>query len=206
VNLDLVRNFIKQGKPVILAVWHGQIFFMTVIVGRIIKDIDGAEFGVLTSKHKDGRFIGRIMKSGFVKYSLEGSSQNMEANKKHKDKGGFKAAREMILLIKNKAVSFAIAVDGPRGPRGEIHGETLAIAKISNAIVIPMAMSYSKCKVLNTWDAFRVALPFGKIHIEFDKPFKYDRSMKGDKLDEYNAKLKRKLNSLTKSSQKSVDL
>lgn len=202
VNLDVVRDFVKQRKSVILAVWHGQIFFMTILVGKIIKGIKGAEFGVLTSKHKDGRLIGRIMKAGYVKYSLEGSSKNKDTDKKHKDKGGFRAAREMISLIRKKGVSFAIAVDGPRGPRGEIHGEILAIAKISDAVVVPMAINYSKCKVLGTWDAFRVALPFGKIRVEFGNEFEYDRSAKGDELDKYNGMLKKKLDGLTEDAGK----
>jgi lysophospholipid acyltransferase (LPLAT)-like uncharacterized protein len=206
VNLELVRDLIKEKRPVILAFWHGQLFILTVALGKVIRGIDGAEFGVLTSKHRDGRFIGRIMKAGFVKHSLEGSSHDKRIDKKHKDKGGFKAAREMISLIKSRVVSFAIAVDGPRGPRGQIHGETLAIAKISGAVVVPMAMSYSKCRVLGTWDALRVALPFGKIRVEFGEVFEYDRGAKGDKLDKYNAKLKKRLDGLTKSSQKIVGL
>ncbi len=55
-----------------------------------------------------------------------------------------------------------IAPDGPRGPRMHASPGIIALARLSGAPIMPVAFSVSRGRILESWDRFLLAYPFGR--------------------------------------------
>lgn len=141
---EIFEEYIKNNKPFIVSFWHGHLL-MLACAWQWKKP-----FYMLISNHRDGRIISKTMEC-FKIHTISGST----------DKQGFEAARQIIKTLKSGAV-VGITPDGPRGPREEISDGILQMAKLAKVDIIPIAYSSSRLKFLNSWDKFRVAMPFAK--------------------------------------------
>ncbi|MCK4352528.1 lysophospholipid acyltransferase family protein [candidate division WOR-3 bacterium] len=141
-------------QRVIYALWHDS-FFPLIYAYRF------HNIAVLISSHRDGEYLTRIIKPFGYKV-IRGSSA---------DKG----ARGFLELLKlNKSASggsFAIAPDGPIGPRHRIKEGVLKLAEITKLPIIPVGVSISKKIQFNSWDRFNLPLPFSKCIICWGSPF-----------------------------------
>jgi len=109
---------------------------------------------VLISSSKDGELIAgpcRIL--GFK--TVRGSST----------RNGIKAMKEMISLSKKH--SLAITPDGPKGPREKIKDGLLYLAYLTKLPIIPIAVDIEKEFVFNSWDGFRLPIPFSRVNIRY---------------------------------------
>jgi hypothetical protein len=79
----------------------------------------------------------------------------------------FSSMRQILEGLK-KGFSLGITPDGPRGPNQKINGEIINIARISGSTILAMSYSCSRFKQLNTWDNFKIPLPFSKLCFYFD--------------------------------------
>ena len=143
-NNEIIDEYIQQKKPIIIAFWHGHLLMMTCAWQR------SGPFNMLISNHRDGKLISRITKNFGISVT-SGST----------DRQGFAAARQLIAKLKQGEV-IGITPDGPRGPREQISDGILQLARLAKADIIPVAYSCTNMRILNTWDRFRLALPFGK--------------------------------------------
>ena len=135
-------GILSQGKPFILAFWHGRILMMPYCWRR------GQPINMLISQHRDGQIIARTV-SHFNIDTIVGSSS----------KGGSVALRTMVKALKN-GQCVGITPDGPRGPRMRASDGIVQVARLSGAPVIACSFSIRRRKVLGSWDRFVVALPF----------------------------------------------
>jgi hypothetical protein len=131
-----------QGKPFILAFWHGRILMMPYCWRR------GVPIHMLISHHRDGLLIARTV-SHFGIDTVAGSSS----------KGGSAALRSMLKALK-AGESVGITPDGPRGPRMRGSAGIVQVARMAGVPVIPCAFSAKRRKVLGSWDRFILAWPF----------------------------------------------
>jgi lysophospholipid acyltransferase (LPLAT)-like uncharacterized protein len=142
VNGDVPQAYWDQGKPFILAFWHGRLLMMPYVWPR------EKTIHMLISQHRDGQIIARTV-GHFGIRTVAGSSS----------KGGAAALRAMVKALKGGEY-VGITPDGPRGPRMHASDGIVAVARLAGVPVIPAAFGARRRKVLGTWDRFVIARPF----------------------------------------------
>ena len=123
---------------------------------------------VLVSRHRDGRFIGDVLKRFSVDV-LHGSSL-----RNGRDRGGASVMRAMLgVLAAGEHV--VITPDGPRGPRRVAAPGVAQLAAMSGVVVLPCAAQKWPRHVLRSWDRMVVPLPFGRGDIVCGAPIPIGR-------------------------------
>lgn len=141
-NDALPRQLWAEGKPFILAFWHGHLLMMPHCWDLSKK------MHMLISQHRDGQIIARVI-GHFGLGTASGSSS----------RGGSAALRQMLKALK-AGDYVGITPDGPRGPRMRATDGIVGVARMAGVPIIPCAFSCRGRKQLRTWDRFQVALPF----------------------------------------------
>lgn len=139
-------------RPWVLAFWHGQ------------------QFALL-------RWRRRRTTVALVSWSRDGAIQaaalprlGMVIERGSSSRGG---ARGLVAVVRRlrRGHDAAFAVDGPRGPRGTVHGGALAAAARSGGLVVPMASACASCWTLaRAWDRFELPRPFSRVAVVLGAP------------------------------------
>ena len=180
---------LKNRQPVIITSWHHQIMMTPFIALQIKKFNRTHKIASLASKHGDGQFVGMVMEK-FGVINIAGSSQGGRKSSRGIDMRGLK---EIFRALKNQ-LGIAITPDGPKGPTRKINGEVIKIAELSGAPILPIGLGYSKFIELNTWDKFKVPLPFGVICYYYGDLFWIDKNLKEEQISSLNLLLEEKIN------------
>jgi lysophospholipid acyltransferase (LPLAT)-like uncharacterized protein len=143
--------------PVIYVVWHGRILLLPYLYGH-----RGAH--VLTSRSRDGELVARWIR-GFGLEPVRGSSS----------RGGGAALRELTRALRAGG-EVVVVPDGPRGPREVLKPGVLALARLSGAPIVPMAVGASREWRLRSWDEFRIPRPFARCVVRFGEPIRVARA------------------------------
>ena len=140
--------------PMIVAFWHerlplmSQLWIMARAMPRHVNRSQAAH--VLVSQHRDGQFIGAIIRWFDLDVVLGSTSR-----------GGATALRCLKdMLVRGDFV--VITPDGPRGPPREAAPGVAQLAALSGALVLPCAAQTTRHKRLRTWDRMVLPLPFGR--------------------------------------------
>lgn len=167
-NKDALDAFWGDDKPVMMPVWHGRLFFFTLLTFRY-------PVTAMVSLHKDGRMVAKYakMRGGEI---VDGSSST----------GAIKAMKAMIDAGK-KGHTLLTTPDGPRGPIYQLSRGTLEMARLSGLPVLPLCGTASKAKVMKSWDKFMLPLPFSTITIHIGEAqhcaFKSDKEQRKAQAD-----------------------
>lgn len=190
INCDLYLEVAKQQKPLIIASWHNRLMMMPFIARFAIKKANkNYRFITLASQHGDGQFVGRVMEA-FGFHNIYGSSQN----KRKKSRGiNLHSLREIVRGLK-EGKAFGITPDGPRGPNQKINSEIIGIAKISGAAIMAASYSCSRFIQFNSWDRFKLPLPFATICFYCSDFIFVDREISKDEEILLKIKLEKELN------------
>jgi len=164
VNSELLIEAAKNKKPIIVTFWHNRLMMAPFITRPVKKLYPDYKMMTLASEHGDGRFVGRVMEK-FGLISILGSTND---GRKSSRGISISALRTLVKGLK-KGYALGITPDGPRGPNQKINGEITHIAKLSGANIVACSYSSSKMKEFNSWDKFKVPLPFGKLCFYFDE-------------------------------------
>ena len=155
-------NNIQNGRPVIIAVWHGHLL-------SILHDLRNEKVHAVAGTHKDADLISKIAeKWGWS--MIRGSS---------KEKGSI-AYKAMIKSLKVPGSMLFITPDGPTGPRRKPKPGIIRAAQATDAVIIPTSVFSTKNWGFTNWDTFYLEKPFGKIFIEYGKPIEFDKKMNQD--------------------------
>jgi len=131
--------------------WHQDILSMTYL-----HRFQNA--GIMISSSKDGELIAGPVKT--LGYQLaRGSSR----------RGAASASKALIKIAKTNSI--ALTADGPKGPAKKIKKGMLQLAYLTGLPIVPIACEVSLAKVFNSWDRFRLPLPFAQINVSYGKPF-----------------------------------
>lgn len=125
VDRRIVEELSQEGRPYILAFWHGRLFLMPY-------SYPGRSIAILISEHHDGELISRTMQR-FGFRTARGSST----------RGGVLGLREILRSIAAGSDA-AFTPDGPRGPREKVQMGVIAAARLSGAPIVPVAFSCTK--------------------------------------------------------------
>jgi lysophospholipid acyltransferase (LPLAT)-like uncharacterized protein len=145
------------GQPGIFAFWHECLPLMPAL-SLIAQELPGyrrTPVHTLVSRHRDGRFIGEVVRRFGIEPVLGSTSKDGA------DKGGASGVRNLLALLK-KGDLIGITPDGPRGPRRQAIAGVAQLAALAGVPVLPCAARATPRIVLGTWDRMPVPLPFGR--------------------------------------------
>jgi lysophospholipid acyltransferase (LPLAT)-like uncharacterized protein len=149
-----------RNEPVIVAFWHEALPLLPALWPYVQRRGGRGRPRVLVSKHRDGRFIGAVMRPFGVEV-VHGSSSKNGSARDVSEKGG--AASMRVLLAQLEAGEHVlITPDGPRGPRRVAAPGVAQLGGLSGRPVLPVGAATTRRRVLATWDAMVVPLPFGR--------------------------------------------
>jgi len=112
---------------------------------------------VIISKSQDGDLIADVCeKLGYL--TARGSTS----------RGGSSALRNMI--AQSRKYSLAFTPDGPKGPACKIKEGMVYLAKLTGLPIVLISARVGHEIVFNSWDRFRLPLPFSRIEVIYDAP------------------------------------
>lgn len=139
--------------PVIYAVWHGRVFLLPYLYGH-------RGCAVLASRSRDGEIVSRLIER-FGLDAVRGSST----------RGGDEALRVLTRRLRGGR-EVVVVPDGPVGPREVLKPGVIALARLSGAPIVPMAVGASREWRLSSWDEFRIPKPFARCVMRFGEPIR----------------------------------
>lgn len=150
---EVLRRW-QAGEHLILAFWHEHLLLMATMYR-------GPGARVLISASHDGELIARTMEF-FAIGAVRGSSR----------RGGREAFRALVQMV-NEPLDLVITPDGPKGPRHEIKGGIVELARISGRAVVPMCFVCQRGWRLPSWDRFLVPSPLARGVYSYGEPLVY---------------------------------
>jgi lysophospholipid acyltransferase (LPLAT)-like uncharacterized protein len=143
------------GRPVVMALWHGEML-------PLLFYHRNRQIAVLVSEHGDGEIIARIL-SAFGFRLVRGSTSRG-------------AARSLIAIDRELGAGFDVGItpDGPRGPRHSVAPGALLAAHRANVRILPLAAKSSAFWQLGSWDRFMIPKPFARVTIAYGDPVMVD--------------------------------
>ena len=138
------------GVPCVVAFWHERLALMPMLWRLARRQGATTRAHVLVSRHRDGRFIGAVVRR-FRLEIVHGSSS----------RGGAAGMRTLLALLA-AGDHVAITPDGPRGPRRQAAPGVAQLAALAGVPVLPASGQTSRRRILGTWDRMVLPLPFGR--------------------------------------------
>lgn len=146
----------RSGTPAIYAVWHGRILLLPYFYGW-------RRARVLASRSRDGelltRFVGRF---------------GLEAVRGSSSRGGAEALRLLARALA-EGRDAVVVPDGPRGPRETVKSGIVALARLTGAPIVPIAVGASPEWRFRSWDEFRIPKPLARCVLRFGDPIRVPR-------------------------------
>lgn len=140
-------------RPILFAFWHGRMLYFMKLYEYL-----GARVTVLVSQSRDGELVTQLL-SCFGFQTTRGSTS----------RGGARG----LLAVVNKVrtgMHAAFTPDGPRGPRFQVQPGLVMVAKRTGAPILPMTFGAQWKRVLASWDAFLLPLPFSRVVVVYGDP------------------------------------
>jgi len=145
--------------PIIFCVWHNRLALSMVAYSRFAKNFWPSNgLAAMISASKDGGLLAEVLNK-FGVQAVRGSSSRR----------GRQALLESTTWLE-KGFHIAITPDGPRGPRYKFQDGALALAQVTGAPLVPVAIRIQGKISLRSWDRFQLPLPFAKCHLRFGPP------------------------------------
>jgi lysophospholipid acyltransferase (LPLAT)-like uncharacterized protein len=140
------------GSPAVIAFWHEHLPLMPklALLARRLPQYRRTAIYTLVSQHRDGRFIGAVVRRFRIQTVLGSSSR-----------GGASGLRHLLRLVAEGAM-IGITPDGPRGPRRTAAPGVAHLAALAGVPVLPCAAQTRPSIALRSWDRMAIPLPFGR--------------------------------------------
>ena len=179
VNRQAYDNLRKDGKKVVMAIWHDQLLPCTFF---------HRNEGMVTiaSDSKDGSLISYALKK-WQFHTARGSST----------RGGVKGALQAIKLSREHNTPCAVTVDGPKGPRHIVKDGAIFMAKKLDQVILIGLMSCKRYKRFASWDKFVLPMPFSTITITYSNPIYVSESLETQHIKEDKDNLQKQMTELT---------
>ena len=173
---------LTKNKTYFFGSWHQHVFScFCACLGRSHLS--------MTSRSKDGEMVAFLLsKMNFI--PVRGSSS----------RGGKEVMNETIKQLKkdDNIYPAAITIDGPRGPAKVPKMGIIEIARQAQQPIIPYSAIPKKYWQFNSWDKFRLPMPFTKIFVIYGDPIMVDPDLNKDDYQEVSEKITNELEKLEK--------
>ncbi|SNR59225.1 hypothetical protein SAMN04488503_0213 [Humidesulfovibrio mexicanus] len=162
--LGVIKNPADAGRPVLLAIWHSELFTLT---GYGMTKLDG-RLATVVSDSRDGEIIAQVLTS--IGYGTARGSST---------RGGLKAIIALKRHMDQGRIG-VITVDGPRGPRHKAKDGAVYLAHKTGALLVPVRCRPARKHVFQrSWDRFELPMPFSRCPVFFGPPLEFE----GDRPD-----------------------
>ena len=151
---------LRSPDGLIALFWHGRIaqaMACRPVLGEKART-------VIISLSRDGEFIADAAVRLKIP-TIRGSTGRDGAL----DKGGAVAFRAAMKVLRDGGVML-LTPDGPRGPREQLQGGPLQLARAARCPVYLMGLAASPSLALNSWDGGRLPLPFARAALVVEGP------------------------------------
>jgi lysophospholipid acyltransferase (LPLAT)-like uncharacterized protein len=163
---ELPHRLLRERGRFILAFWHGRLLMIPMAWQRL------APMHMLISAHPDGRIIADAV-THFGVASIAGST----------NRGGSAALRTMLKRLK-AGDCVGITPDGPRGPAMTASVGIVNVARLAQVPILPVSYATSRRRVLDSWDRFHLALPFGRGVFLWGEPIELPAELAAEEVEE----------------------
>ena len=170
------------GRPVLFVLWHNRLLYLGYLLAR-------ERLVIMASRSRDGDLIARVAHDHGIA-AVRGSTS----------RGGGLAARALARAMRERALAGAITPDGPRGPRYVLQPGSLLVARLAGALVVPVALGFSRKTVFSSWDAFQLPWPFARARLVFGEPVSLPTHGGTAAFEECRADIERRLMAVTEAA------
>lgn len=170
-----IRAAADSGRPVMLAIWHSELFALTGYGWRVL---DG-RLATVVSDSRDGELIAQVLER--INYGTARGSST---------RGGLRALMALKKHMEAGRIG-VITVDGPRGPRHKVKDGAVYLAQKTGAVLFPVRSRPAGMHVFErSWDKFELPLPFTRCPVFFGEPLEFpEGKATPEMLAEGNARL-----------------
>jgi len=182
---EVVAELKKDGRPVILACWHGGLIPPMYYLRH-------QRIHVLSSTHRDSEYLAWILEK-FGWCLVKGSS----------GKGGTRALIEMIRKLK-EGNTIAMTPDGPTGPARKLKPGVIYLAQKTGIPIIPVGVSAYPKKNLKSWDSFLIPGFFAKAVLIFGQPLFVEKDLAEQEIEKKGLHLEGILNELQNQAEQTA--
>ncbi len=145
-----LRAWMKKDVPVAIVLWHNRLFLAAEIVRRYR---EGRPAYALVSASQDGAWLTAFFSLAGMR-TVRGSSSRL----------GREAATALVEVLR-AGYDVGITPDGPRGPRYEVKGGSVIVARRTHAPMVLVGAEFESAVRLRSWDHFRIPLPFSRVRM-----------------------------------------
>jgi lysophospholipid acyltransferase (LPLAT)-like uncharacterized protein len=183
LRVQVLRGEIEQTvrarrRNVIYAFWHGHLLYL-------MYRYRGSGVYILVSQSRDGELLSRLLQR-FGLPTIRGSSS----------RGGRRSLLELVRLTRAGA-SAAIAPDGPRGPRHQAQSGIIALARLTEIPIMPVAVGARWKIEFQSWDRFLLPLPGSRVVVAYGEPVVVPSDADAELMEQQRQELEGKLLKLT---------
>jgi len=147
---------------------------------------------MLISAHRDGRIIADAV-TYFGVQSIPGSTR----------RGGSAALRRMLKQLAT-GDCVGITPDGPRGPAMVASVGIVNLARLAGAPIVPIVYATSRRRILNSWDRFNLALPFGRGVFVWGEPIEIAPDLDASGLEQARLFVEARMNEMARDADRRV--
>jgi len=177
---EYLTPLLDSGESFIIALWHNRVVMMPYAWRRKNRAIT-----IFTSDHRDGKLVAYSM-GWFGFDTVFGSTKRTD----------MKTIR-MIVRSLQEGRLFGMTPDGPRGPRMRVKAGVVAMARMANVAIIPVAYSCKRRVVLNTWDRLILPMPFTKGVFLWGEPIRMPKGASSEEMEAARLLLEQRMVELT---------
>ncbi len=179
LRVHVVRGGIEQTVRarrvnVIYAFWHSHLLYL-------MYRYRGRGVYILVSQSRDGDVLSRILRR-FGLPTIRGSSS----------RGGRRSLLELVRRARAGA-SVGIAPDGPRGPRHRAQSGIVALARLTEVPIIPVAVGARWKIECRSWDRLLLPLPGSRVVVAYGEPVVVPSDADAEVLEQKRQELEGKL-------------
>lgn len=152
----------------IVAIWHNRLFYSVYSLRYKVAQY-GHDILAIISESDDAEFIARCTQHCGA-YASRGSST----------RGGKKALKKILKYIKLHFHPL-ITPDGPVGPVYKVKEGVVAIAKLTNLPIVPIAYDTKQKWVFQSWDKFMIPKPRAEVFLDYGAPIHIGKDISTEK-------------------------
>ena len=172
---------LAAGERCIFAFWHARLL-------PLVFSLRWRSIAVLISRHRDGELIARIIgRLGFL--TGRGSST----------RGGDEGIRDMLRHAEDRRL-LALTPDGPRGPAEQVKPGLVYLASRSGFPIIPVTTAASRAWTLDSWDRFRIPMPFARVVVAYGAPIAVPARLSGAEAETWRERVEAAIRELTREA------
>jgi hypothetical protein len=179
-HLDRLQS---DGGAAILSYWHQMQIFCARYL--LLRAQGGLKVSFLTSPSVSGEVPAAIIRRWGAGV-LRGSSKRSAGQ----------ALKDMYDVLVGQKTSLVITPDGPTGPLHEFKPGTIMLARMAKVPIVLIAYAAKPCIRWKSWDRFILPLPFSKVAIAIDEPFRIPPGAGTDDLGRLRAELEARMAAL----------